>query len=154
MKNGLGPWTIALNFWNTDPAKTDTYWHWLNLCYHWTKASLRDWCLTKHTSNQLCPGYSRWNYFICLIIGDSLIQLVTHIPQRYTEDLSWELILTQASVKLGEPRTRQVRFFHCHMFFKPREGYLLKRMPDIFVKIRHGMTGMFIDCTEFNFQHT
>ena len=36
---------------------------------------------------------------------------------------------------------------------KPSEGYLLKRMPDIFVKTVHRMTNMVIDCTEFKFQH-
>ena len=37
---------------------------------------------------------------------------------------------------------------------KPSEGYLLKRMSDIFVKTVHRMTNMVIDCTEFKFQHT
>ena len=36
---------------------------------------------------------------------------------------------------------------------KPSKGYLLKRMPDIFVKIVHGMTDMAIDCTEFMFSN-
>ena len=36
---------------------------------------------------------------------------------------------------------------------KPSEGYLLKRMPDIFVEIGHGMTDTVIHCTEFKFQH-
>ena len=34
---------------------------------------------------------------------------------------------------------------------KPSKGYLLKRMPAIFVKIVHGMTDMVIDCTEVKF---
>ena len=36
---------------------------------------------------------------------------------------------------------------------KPNEDYLLKKMPDIFVKIGHGMTDMITGCTEFKFQH-
>ena len=37
---------------------------------------------------------------------------------------------------------------------KPSKGYLLKKMPDIFVKTGHGMTdNMVIKCTEFKFQH-
>ena len=36
---------------------------------------------------------------------------------------------------------------------KPSEGYLYKKMPDIFVKIGHGMTDMVIDCTKFKSQH-
>ena len=34
----------------------------------------------------------------------------------------------------------------------PDDGYLLKRMPEIFVKTGHGLTDMIIDCTEFKFQ--
>ena len=33
------------------------------------------------------------------------------------------------------------------------KGYLFKKIPDIFIKTEHGMTGMVIDCTEFNFHH-
>jgi hypothetical protein len=36
---------------------------------------------------------------------------------------------------------------------KPDDGFLLKKMPDIFVKTGHGLTDMIIDCTEFKFQH-
>ena len=36
---------------------------------------------------------------------------------------------------------------------KPEAGFLLKKMPDIFVKTGHGLTDMIIDCTEFKFQH-
>ena len=36
---------------------------------------------------------------------------------------------------------------------KPGAGFLLKKMPDIFVKTGHGLTDMIINCTEFNFQH-
>ena len=36
---------------------------------------------------------------------------------------------------------------------KPDDGFLLKKMPDIFVKTGHGLTDMVIDCTEFKFQH-
>ena len=35
----------------------------------------------------------------------------------------------------------------------PEAGFLLKKMPDIFVKTGHGLTDMIIDCTEFKFQH-
>ena len=34
----------------------------------------------------------------------------------------------------------------------PDDGYLLKRMPEIFVKTGHGLIDMIIDCTEFKFQ--
>ena len=34
----------------------------------------------------------------------------------------------------------------------PDDGYLLKRMPEIFVKTGHSLTDMIIDCTEFKFQ--
>ena len=34
---------------------------------------------------------------------------------------------------------------------KPSEGYLLKKMPHVFVKTGHGMTDMVINCTEFKF---
>ena len=33
------------------------------------------------------------------------------------------------------------------------KGYLFKKIPGIFIKTEHGMTGMVIDCTEFNFHH-
>ena len=33
----------------------------------------------------------------------------------------------------------------------PDDGYLLKRMPEIFVKTGHGRTDMIIDCTELKF---
>ena len=36
---------------------------------------------------------------------------------------------------------------------KPSEGYLLKKIPDVFVKIVCGMTDTVISYTEFNFQH-
>lgn len=36
---------------------------------------------------------------------------------------------------------------------KPEAEFLLKKMPDIFVKTGHGLTDMIIDCTEFKFQH-
>ena len=36
---------------------------------------------------------------------------------------------------------------------KPEAGFLLKKMPDIFIKTGHGLTDMIIDCTEFKFQH-
>ena len=36
---------------------------------------------------------------------------------------------------------------------KPSEVYLLKKMPDVFVKTGHGMADMVIGCTEFKFQH-
>ena len=36
---------------------------------------------------------------------------------------------------------------------KPEAGFLLKKMPDIFVKTGQGLTDMIIDCTEFKFQH-
>ena len=36
---------------------------------------------------------------------------------------------------------------------KPSEGYLLKKMPAVFVKTEHGMTDIVIDCTEIEFQH-
>ena len=36
---------------------------------------------------------------------------------------------------------------------KPEDGFLIKKMPDIFVKTGHGLTDMVIDCTEFKFQH-
>ena len=36
---------------------------------------------------------------------------------------------------------------------KPGASFLLKQMPDIFVKTGHGLTDMIINCTEFNFQH-
>ena len=35
---------------------------------------------------------------------------------------------------------------------KPSESYLLKKMPDIFVKTGYGMTDMVIYCTELKFQ--
>ena len=35
--------------------------------------------------------------------------------------------------------------------FQPDEGYLLQKMPDIFVKTGHGLTDIVIDCTEFKF---
>ena len=36
---------------------------------------------------------------------------------------------------------------------KPDDGFLLKKMPDIFVKTGHGLTDMVIYSTEFKFQH-
>lgn len=36
---------------------------------------------------------------------------------------------------------------------KPEAEFLLKKMPDIFVKTGHGLTDMIIDCIEFKFQH-
>ena len=41
----------------------------------------------------------------------------------------------------------------CFYCFKPSESYLLKKMPDIFVKTGYGMTDMVIYCTELKFQH-
>ena len=35
----------------------------------------------------------------------------------------------------------------------PKNGFLIKKMPDIFMKTGHGLTDMVIDCTEFKFQH-
>ena len=35
---------------------------------------------------------------------------------------------------------------------KPYEGYLIKNMPEIFIKTGHGLTNIVIDCTEFKFQ--
>ena len=36
---------------------------------------------------------------------------------------------------------------------KPEAGFLLKKVPDIFVKTGHGLTDMIIDCTELKIQH-
>ena len=36
-----------------------------------------------------------------------------------------------------------------HINLKPEAGFLLKKMPDIFVKTGQGLTDMIIDCTEF-----
>jgi len=36
---------------------------------------------------------------------------------------------------------------------KPEAGFLLKKMPDIFVKTGHGLTDMILNCPEFKFQH-
>ena len=36
-----------------------------------------------------------------------------------------------------------------HVNLKPEAGFLLRKMPDIFVKTGHGLTDMTIDCTEF-----
>ena len=36
-----------------------------------------------------------------------------------------------------------------HINLKPEAGFLLKKMPDIFVKTGHGLTDMIIDCTKF-----
>ena len=35
---------------------------------------------------------------------------------------------------------------------KPSSGYLLKKMPKIFVETGHGLTDLVIDATEFKFQ--
>lgn len=35
---------------------------------------------------------------------------------------------------------------------KPENGYLLHKMPEIFIKTGHGLTDIVIDCTEFKFQ--
>ena len=35
---------------------------------------------------------------------------------------------------------------------KPGHGYLLQKMPDIFVNTGHGLTDLIIDATEFKFQ--
>ena len=43
-------------------------------------------------------------------------------------------------------------FIH-HINLKPSEDYLLKRLPDFFVKIGHGMIDIVIYCTEPKFQH-
>ena len=42
--------------------------------------------------------------------------------------------------------------FNC-IDLKPEAGFLLKQMPDIFMKTGHGLTVMIIDCIEFKFQH-
>ena len=34
---------------------------------------------------------------------------------------------------------------------KPDDGFLLKKMPNVFVKTGHGLRDMVIDCTEFKF---
>ena len=36
---------------------------------------------------------------------------------------------------------------------KPRSGYMLKKMPKIFVETGHGLTDLVTDATEFKFQH-
>ena len=36
-----------------------------------------------------------------------------------------------------------------HINLKPEDGFLLKKMPDIFIKTGHGLTDMTIGCTEF-----
>ena len=36
-----------------------------------------------------------------------------------------------------------------YLNLKPETGFLLKKMPDIFVKTGHGITDMIIDCTKF-----
>ena len=36
---------------------------------------------------------------------------------------------------------------------KPGEGFLIKKMPDIFLKTGHGLMDLVLDCTEFKFQH-
>ena len=36
---------------------------------------------------------------------------------------------------------------------KPKGGYLISKMPDIFIKTGHGLTDIVIDCTEFKFNH-
>jgi len=36
---------------------------------------------------------------------------------------------------------------------KPEAGFLLKKVPDIFVKTGLGLTDMILDCTEFKFQY-
>ena len=36
-----------------------------------------------------------------------------------------------------------------HINLKPETGFLLKKMPDIFVKTGHGITDMIIHCTKF-----
>ena len=36
-----------------------------------------------------------------------------------------------------------------HINLKPEAGFLLKKMPDIFVKTGHGLTDIIIGCTEF-----
>ena len=35
---------------------------------------------------------------------------------------------------------------------KPDAGFLIKKMPDSFIKTGHGLTDMIIDCCEFKFQ--
>ena len=39
------------------------------------------------------------------------------------------------------------------MNLKPERGFLLNKMPDIFIKTGHGLTDIIIDCTEFKFTH-
>ena len=36
-----------------------------------------------------------------------------------------------------------------HINLKPEAGFLLKKMPDVFVNTGQGLTDMIIDCTEF-----
>ena len=36
---------------------------------------------------------------------------------------------------------------------KPDKGFLIKKMPEIFLKTGHGLTDLVIDCTVFKFQH-
>ena len=64
-------------------------------------------------------------------------------------------------LKVGESKMQRIfvgwivflETIFTHINFKPEAGFLLKKMPDIFVKTGHGLTDMIIDCTEFKFQH-
>ena len=46
-----------------------------------------------------------------------------------------------------------IETFFNELDLKPDDGFLLRKMPNIFVKTDHGQTDMVIDCTEFRFQH-
>ena len=56
---------------------------------------------------------------------------------------------TKQLIFLGWIVFRETIFTH----IKPEAGFLLKKMPDIFVKTGDRLTDMIIDCTEFKFQH-
>ena len=45
-----------------------------------------------------------------------------------------------------------IETFLSQLNIEPSQGYLLKNMTDVFVKARHGMADMVIECTEFKFQ--
>lgn len=91
--NGLGPWTIIPNHWNTDTGKTNTFdtgaiYATYELKHLWATGVSPNVHQTGCASN--IPGET---IFLVLMIGDTLRQLVTHIPQPHTEDPYWELIL-------------------------------------------------------------
>ena len=91
--NGLGPWTITPNHWNTDTGKTNTsdtgaIYATFELKHLWATGLSPNVYQTGCASN--IPGET---IFFVLMIGETLRQLVTHIPQPHTEDPYWELIL-------------------------------------------------------------